>query len=334
MLEDQPPALPTLLDVIDAARVLAGQAVRTRLLRSAELDRVTGARVLLKPELLQLTGSFKFRGAYNALSRIPADKKGAGVVAWSSGNHAQGVAEAARRLSIQATIVMPNDAPRVKVDATWAAGAEIVFYDRVREDREAIGRRLTEERGATLIPSYDHPHVIAGQGTVGLEIARDAEDSRWNVELALIPCSGGGLSTGCALGLKGSFPEVAVHPVEPYGFDDMARSLVLGERVRNRSSANSLCDGLLAPTPGDITFPLGRRVLAPGLVVSDREVMDAMRFAFRHLKLVLEPSGAAALAAVLANMVDVKGRTVAVVLSGGNVDPELFAKIITGASPR
>jgi threonine dehydratase len=328
---DIPAKPPSLLDVVDAARLLAGQAVRTPLLRCPELDRLTGGTVLVKPEVLQLTGSFKFRGAYNALARIPAERRASGVVAWSSGNHAQGVAEAARRLGMPAVIVMPSDAPAVKVDATWAGGAEIVFYDRLTQDREEIGRRVCAERGATLIPSYDHPHVIAGQGTVGLEMARDAEDRRRQLEVVAAPCSGGGLVTGMALGLKGTFPDIFVHAVEPVGFDDMARSLALGERVRNRPGAQSSCDALLAPTPGDLTFPLARRLLAGGLAVEEEAVFEAMRFAFRHMKLVVEPGGAVALAALLSGVLDVKGRTAAIVLSGGNVDPALFARVLDRA---
>lgn len=318
------------LDVESAAAQLAGQAVVTPLLSVAALDAAVGARVLVKPEVLQVTGSFKFRGAYNRLSRLPPDQRARGVVAWSSGNHAQGVAEAARRLGIRATIVMPADAPSVKVDNTRALGAEVVFYDRAREDREVIGRALAAERGAVLVPSYDDPHIIAGQGTVGLEIGRQARDLGLTVDACVVNCSGGGLATGTALGLRQIFPDTRVHTAEPAGFDDMARSLAAGERVANAPGAASFCDALLTPIPGTLTFPLARTLLAPGVSVTDAQVATAMRFAFQHLKLVVEPGGAVSLAALLAGKLDVAGRTVAVVLSGGNVDPALYSRVLSG----
>ncbi len=317
-------------DVRDAAALLSGKAVHTPLLRSDALDAATGARVWLKPEVLQITGSFKFRGAYNKLARIPDAARPRGVVAWSSGNHAQGVAEAARRLSMPAAIVMPADAPAMKVANTRALGGEVVFYDRATEDREAIARALCAERGATLVPSYDDTLIIAGQGTVGLEIGRQARDAGQAIDMAFVCCSGGGLATGTALGLWETFPDAAVYTVEPAGFDDFARSLAAGDRVRNARTGGSACDALLAPTPGDITFPLGKKVLAGGLCVTDQEAFAAMRFAFTHLKLVVEPGGAVALAAALTGKLDIRGRTVAVVLSGGNVDPDLFARVLAG----
>lgn len=317
-------------DVRDAAALLAGKAVATPLLRSDALDAATGARVLLKPEVLQVTGSFKFRGAYNKLARIPEADRPRGVVAWSSGNHAQGVAEAARRLGMPAVIVMPADAPAMKVANTRALGGEVVFYDRATEDREAIAKAICAARGATLVPSYDDPLIIVGQGTVGLEIGLQAKSAGHAVDTALVCCSGGGLATGTALGLRETFPDAAVYTVEPAGFDDFARSLAAGDRVRNERTSGSACDALLAPTPGDITFPLGTRVLAGGLAVTDAEAFAAMRFAFTHLKLVVEPGGAVALAAALSGKLDIRGRTVAVVLSGGNVDPDLFARVLAG----
>jgi threonine dehydratase len=319
---------PTADDVQDAARLLHGQAVLTPLLRCPALDDITGATVLLKPEMLQVTGSFKFRGAFNRLARIAPAERGRGVVAWSSGNHAQGVAEAARRLGIQAAIVMPSDAPAVKVANTQALGAEIIFYDRATEDRELIGRRLCQQRGAILVPSYDDPHIIAGQGTVGLEIGQQAASLGLTVDECLVPCSGGGLATGTALGLQATFPGAAVRTVEPAGFDDFARSLAAGERLRNLRTAGSACDALLAVTPGDLTFPLGRRVLSGGISVTDAAAFAAMRYAFSRLRLVLEPGGAVALAALLTGAADWRGRTVAVVLSGGNVDPAAFAAVL------
>lgn len=317
-------------DVLSAAELLAGKAVVTPLLRSDALDAATGARIWLKPEVLQITGSFKFRGAYNKLARIPEARRPRGVVAWSSGNHAQGVAEAARRLGMPAVIVMPADAPALKVANTRALGAEIVFYDRATGDREAIARAICAERAATLVPSYDDPAIIAGQGTVGLEIGRQAAALGQTIDTALVCCSGGGLATGTALGLHVTFPGAEVHTVEPAGFDDFARSLAAGERMRNPRTSGSVCDALLAPTPGDITFPLARQVLAGGVAVTDEEAFSAMRFAFAHLKLVVEPGGAVALAAALAGRPDIRGKSVAVVLSGGNVDPDLFARVLAG----
>jgi len=321
--------LPTAADVEDAALRLAGQAVLTPLLRNAELDRLTGGTILVKPEVLQRTGSFKFRGAFNRLSRISDAERAKGVVAWSSGNHAQGVAEAARILGMPAVIVMPSDAPALKIANTRALGAEVVLYDRATESREGIGRAIAADRGAVIVPPFDDPHIIAGQGTVGLEIGRQAADLGLTVDAALACCSGGGLACGTALGLHLSFPAAQVHTVEPAGFDDFARSLAVGEKVRNPSMTGSLCDALMAPTPGDITFALGRRELAPGLTVTDEEAFAAMRFAFQHLKLVVEPGGAVALAAVLTGKLPTAGRTVAVILSGGNVDPALHARILT-----
>ncbi|HYE52817.1 MAG TPA: threonine/serine dehydratase [Azospirillaceae bacterium] len=330
MATDGTMVLPGPGDVEDAGRRLAGQAVPTPLLRSDALDAAVGGMVLVKAEPLQVTGSFKFRGAYNRLSRIPEAERGRGVVAWSSGNHAQGVAEAARRLGIPAAIVMPSDAPRIKVDNTRHLGAEVVFYDRTTEDREVIARRLCAERGAVLVPSYDDFHIIAGQGTVGLEIGRQARELGLTVDACVVNCSGGGLATGTAMGLRLSFPEASVHTAEPAGFDDMARSLAKGERVRNAATGGSACDALLTVTPGDMTFPLAQRLLGEGFAVTDEECFAAMRFAFRHLKLVVEPGGAAALAAVLTGRLDCRGRTVAVVASGGNVDPELYARVVAG----
>ncbi|MEA1674490.1 threonine/serine dehydratase [Nitrospirillum sp. BR 11163] len=319
-------------DVEAAAELLAGKAVATPLITNAALDAAVGARVLLKPEVLQRTGSFKFRGAYNRLGRLTAEERARGVVAWSSGNHAQGVAEAARLVGTRATIVMPADAPAIKVAGTRALGAEIVFYDRYTQDREVIGRDLSARTGAVLVPSYDDVHIIAGQGTVGLEIGRQAAALGLAVDACLVNCSGGGLATGTALGLKQTCPQASVHTVEPEGFDDMARSLVAGERVANAPGAKSSCDALLAPIPGTITFPLAQALLGPGLVVTEAEVRAAMRFAAANLKLVVESGGAAALAALLSGKVQAAGRTIAVVLSGGNVDPAFYAEVLAEAA--
>jgi threonine dehydratase len=314
-------------DVEDAAGRLAGIVVRTPLIANAELDAAAGGRVLLKPESLQRIGSFKIRGAYNLMSRLTPEQARRGVVAFSSGNHAQGVALAGRLLGIHAAIVMPADAPRAKLEATRALGGEVVTYDREQEDREAIARRLAAERGAEVVPSYDHPHIVAGQGTVGLEIAEQSIEAGLRVEQVLIPCSGGGLSAGCAVALKSKFPEVSVHTVEPEACDDTARSLARGERVAAPPGGATICDALRAEMPGRLPFDILCRLAGPGVTVRDAEVKAAMRFAFRNLKLVLEPSGAAGLAAVLTGKITTAGRTTVVVLSGGNVDFEPYSAI-------
>lgn len=317
----------TLGDVEDAARRLSGIAVETPLIRSRELDEIAKGSVLLKAENLQLTGSFKIRGAYNMMSRLSAEEAAAGVVAWSSGNHAQGVAAAGAMLGIQTLIVMPEDTPRIKLEGTKRLGGQPVLYDRYSEDREAIGRRLAAERKATLVPAYDHRDIVAGQGTVGLEIMRQGGAEAGLPDQVLFPCGGGGLVAGSAVAIKAVSPGTGVHSVEPAGFEDTARSLEAGERLANEPTARSICDALQATLPGEVTFPINRRVLSAGLVVSDEEVRAAMRFAFRYLKLVVEPGGAVALAAVLARKIPTEGRVTVVVLSGGNVDNELFAGI-------
>jgi threonine dehydratase len=311
----------------DAARRLADVAAVTPLIASEELDAAAGGTVLLKAENLQLTGSFKIRGAYNVMSQLPRERAAQGVVAWSSGNHAQGVAAAGSLLGIRTAIVMPEDAPALKLENTRRLGGEAILYDRYSGDREAIARKLAAERGAELVPSYDHADIIAGQGTVGLELMRQCAEQGHAPDQVLIPCGGGGLSAGSAIAIRDISPGTAVHPVEPEGFDDTRRSLAAGERLSNDGAARSICDALQAGTPGAMTFPINRRLLAEGLVVSDEEVREAMRFAFRHLKLVVEPGGAVALAAVLAGRIETRDRVTVVVLSGGNVDPDLFAAI-------
>lgn len=313
-----------LADVRAAAERLRGVAVRTPLLRDTPLDRLVGARLLIKAEPLQRTGSFKLRGAYNAIAATDAPS----IVAWSSGNHAQGVAAAAALLGRRATIVMPADAPRIKVERTRALGAEIVLYDRMRESREAIGAAIAERTGAAVVRPYDDARVIAGQGTVGLEIVEQAAEAGLLPDMVVIPCGGGGLVAGCAVGLHGLLPGLRVWAAEPEGHDDTARSLARGERLANPPGVRSICDALLAPEPGVLTFAINRALLAGGLVASDAEVRRAMALAFAELKIVVEPGGAVALAAVLAGRLDCRGRTVAVVLSGGNVDPELYAAAI------
>lgn len=314
-------------DIEAAAGRLNGVSVRTPLLQSFELDQVTRGKVLIKPECLQVTGSFKIRGAYNHLSQLTAQQAKNGVVAWSSGNHAQGVAAAGAMLDINTIIVMPADAPKAKLANTKRLGGEVITYDRYTGDREAIARKIAAERGAAIVPSYDHEHIIAGQGTIGLELAEDAMRLGLPPDQVLIPCGGGGLSSGCSVALKSRLPEVSVYAVEPAEFDDTARSFASGERVRIDDSARSICDALQTPMPGELTFAINRDLLSDVLTVSDDEVRSAMRFAFRNLKLVVEPGGAVALAAVLSGKLDTAGKTTAIVLSGGNVDVDLFAEI-------
>lgn len=316
-----------LRDVEAAAERLAGVAVETPLIRCVELDEIAGGSVYLKLETLQQTGSFKIRGAYNMMSRLDREQAAAGVVAWSSGNHAQGVAAAGAMLGIETTIVMPEDAPRVKLENTRRLGGKPILYDRFSGDREAIARAFAAEHGATLVPSYDHPGIVAGQGTVGLEIMRQCDVLGLVPDQVLVPCGGGGLIAGSAIAIRGIAPRTAVHPVEPAGFDDTTRSLHAERRLANDPSARSICDALQAPTPGELTFAINRTLLSAGIVVSDAEVREAMRFAFRHLKLVVEPGGAAALAAALAKKLPMEDKTTVLVLSGGNVDSELFAFI-------
>jgi threonine dehydratase len=310
-----------------AARRLDGVAIRTPLIRNDELDRVAGGRVLVKAENLQAIGSFKIRGAYNLMSQLSPEEAARGVVAFSSGNHAQGVALAGRLLGIHAAIVMPEDAPRAKIDSTRRLGGEVITYDRYKGDREAIAREIAAKRGAALVPSYDHEHIIAGQGTVGLEIAEQAIEMGLPPDQVLINCGGGGLSAGSAVALKGRLDSVSVRTVEPEEFDDTARSIAAGERMKVAPGSRSICDSLLADSPGKLPFEIHRRLFDAGLTVSDRDVRHAMRFAFRNLKMVVEPGGAVSLAAVLSGKLDTADKTTAIVISGGNVDLDQFAAI-------
>jgi threonine dehydratase len=316
--------LPTFADVEDAARVLEGVAVKTPLLRSDALDETAGGRVFVKAECLQRTGSFKIRGAYNRLARLTEAELPKGVVAFSSGNHAQGVALAARLLAIPAVIVMPSDAPKMKVEATRGYGAEIVLYDRFTQSREAIAAAIGEARGAVVVPSFDDPFVIAGQGTVGLEAARQLAELGASADVLICPASGGGLMAGIALAFEHLSPSTKLFTAEPAGYDDHRQSLEAGERIALKPAGPSLCDALLAPQPGELTFAINRRRLSRGYAITDQEALAAMAFAFRHLKIVLEPGGAAALAAVLSGRAELKGRTAVVVASGGNVDAEIY----------
>lgn len=315
-------------DIDAAARVIAPFAVRTRLISSPALNERVGATVFLKPEPLQRTGSFKFRGAFNKLSSIPMEARGGGVVAFSSGNHAQGVAAAAQILNMRATIVMPTDAPATKRERTKAYGAEVVLYDRDREDREAIARDIAGKRGATVVPPYDDPYVIAGQGTLGREIAEDMATLGLTPDIVVAPASGGGLIAGVATAVKARFPQTAIIVAEPQFYDDHGLSLRAGKREAHHAEGRTICDALMAQMPGQITFSINSKLLAEGVTASDEEVGAAVAFAFRELKLVVEPGGAVGLAALLSGRIDARGKNVVIVLSGGNVDADLFARLI------
>lgn len=315
--------------MIEAAALRAqGRVRRTPLLSSPFLDEIAGRRVLVKAEVLQHTGSFKFRGGWSAVSALVPEVRARGVIAFSSGNHAQGVALAARLHGVPAVIIMPSDAPRMKIDNTRALGAEVVLYDRAGEDRDAIGARLSAERGLTLIKPFDEPQVIAGQGTCGLEIAEQAADEGVTRADVLVCCGGGGLTSGVALALEARAPGLRVRPVEPEGFDDTARSLAAGEILRNAALSGSICDAIVTPAPGQITFPIMARLCGPGLVVSDDEVLRAMALAFARLKIVIEPGGAVALAAALFRPEALTSGAVIAIATGGNVDAAVFRRAL------
>jgi threonine dehydratase len=316
----------TSLALIEAAATrLTGHARRTPLLNAPLLDRIAGRRVFVKAECLQWTGSFKFRGGWSAVSALPPGTKG--VMAYSSGNHAQGVALAASRHGLPCVILMPADAPAVKIANTRAYGAEVVLYDRATEDRDAIGAELAAARGLAQVKPFDDAQVIAGQGTVGLEIASQAAEAGINAASLLTCCGGGGLTAGIALALEARAPQLSVRPCEPAGFDDTARSLISGKRERNAATTGSICDAIVTPSPGEITFPILHRLCGPGLVVTDDEACRAVALAFHHLRIVLEPGGAVALAAALFRQ-DLPD-TVICTASGGNVDAGLFTDILT-----
>ena len=317
--------LPTPDDVAQAARRLHGQVVRTPMIRNPLLDQVTGGTVLLKAECLQRTGSFKLRGATNAALQLGEAERRAGVLTYSSGNHGQALACAAASLGMKATVFMPDDAPEVKVVSTRRWGAEIIRFNRRTDDREALARAHAARTGATVIPPFEHPHVIAGQGTLALELAEDAPAP---LDALLVCTGGGGMVAGCALAMEGASPGTRVWAVEPEGSDDTLRSLQSGVRQGNAPGGSGLCDALLSPMPGEMTFAVNKPRLAGGLVVSDAEVLAAVAFAFTHLKLVVEPGGAVALAALLAGKVDARGKVVGAVLSGGNVDAAVFARAL------
>ncbi|WP_133915614.1 threo-3-hydroxy-L-aspartate ammonia-lyase [Streptomyces sp. NBC_00582] len=321
-----PPPL-TLDDVLDAAARLEGVAHRTPVLRSRTLDEAVGAEVFLKCENFQRVGAFKFRGAYNAASRLTPEQRARGIAAFSSGNHAQAVALAARELGTGAVIVMPEDAPRSKRAATEGYGAEIVTYDRYTGDREAVARALAAERGLALIPPYDHPHVMAGQGTAALELLEETGE----LDALLVPVGGGGLIAGCATAAKGTHPGIRIVGVEPEAGDDTRRSLEAGRRVEI-AVPRTIADGQALTTPGELTFEVNRRLVDEIALVCDDEIRAAMRFAFERLKIVVEPSGATPLAALLSGRVGVPGRRVGVIVSGGNIDTERFAELCAGGA--
>jgi threonine dehydratase len=313
-----------------AAERLQGHARVTPMLTSPFLDEIAGRRVLVKAECLQHTGSFKFRGGWAAVSALSESECKKGVIAFSSGNHAQGVAAAAKAHGVQAVILMPADAPQLKIENTRALGAEVVLYDRASgEDRDAIGHQLAEDRGLTLIKPYDEPEVIAGQGTTGLEIAEQAAADGVTQADVLVCCGGGGLTSGVALALEGVAPGLRVRPVEPEGFDDVARSLQSGEIESNAEISGSICDAILTPAPGLLTFPVLQRLCGPGIVVTEDEALRAMALAFLRLKIVVEPGGAVALAAALFHPDAFQGEAVIALATGGNVDAALFQQALS-----
>lgn len=315
------------LDMIHAAADrLQGHVRQTPLLTSPFLDEIAGRRVFVKAECLQHTGSFKFRGGWSALSAMDAAQREAGVIAFSSGNHAQGVALAARRHGAPAVIVMPSDAPAIKIANTRALGAEVVTYDRATESREEIGERLSAERGLTLVRPYDEPQVIAGQGTCGLEIAAQAGEAGITAADIAVCCGGGGLTSGIALATENT--DLRARPVEPEGFDDVARSMAAGTVQRNAHLTGSICDAIITPAPGDLTFPIMQRLCGPAIAVSDADALRAMRVAFERLRIVVEPGGAVGLAAALFHPDRFAGDAVIAVCTGGNVDPETFKQAL------
>ena len=311
-----------------AAKRLEGHARRTPILTSPFMDEIAGRRVFVKAECLQHTGSFKFRGGWSAVSALAPEARKAGVIAFSSGNHAQGVALAAREHGAPAVIVMPADAPAIKIANTRALGADVVLYDRATENRDEIGARISQERGLTLIRPYDEPQVIAGQGTCGLEIAAQMAELCVTQADVAVCCGGGGLTSGIALALAADAPGLRVRPAEPEGFDDVTRSLASGEILRNPRLSGSICDAIITPQPGNLTFPIMQAHCGPGLVVSEDECLRAVALAYERLKIVVEPGGAAALAAALFHPDAFEGDAVIAVATGGNIDPEMFQRAL------
>ena len=296
------------------------------MLSSPFLDEMAGRRVLVKAENLQHTGSFKFRGGWSALSGMPESQRADGVIAYSSGNHGQGVAMAAAKFGVPAVILMPSDSPRLKIENTRALGAEVVLYDRLTESREDLGANISAERGLALVKPYDDPLVIAGQGTVGLEIVEQAVAEGVAKADVLVPCGGGGLTSGISITMEGT--GLRARPCEPEGFDDATRSLASGKREVNATQGGSICDAIVTNSPGEITFPIMLKNCGSGLVVSDGEAMRAVALAYQRLKIVLEPGGAVALAAALFHSDEIEGDAVIVVTTGGNVDTDVFTRCL------
>lgn len=322
---------PDFEDVLAAAERVRGVARETPILTHEALDVLAGGSLFIKAECLQVTGSFKIRGAMNRLSQISAAQRAAGVVAFSSGNHAQGVARAARLLAMPAIIVMPSDAPRIKVAGVEADGGVVHFYDRETESREEIATRIAEDRGAVVVPSFDDKDIVAGQGTAGLEFAHQMEALGTPLDHLICCAGGGGLITGVAIAMAELSQQTRIWTAEPEGHDDWARSLAAGELRSNPPGTRSICDAILTPMPGQITFALGKRLLSGGLVVSDDEVRAAMRLAFRYLKVVAEPGGAAALAAAVKGLPsEMHGQRIGVLITGGNVDADMFSTVLRG----
>ncbi|MBR9826376.1 MAG: threonine/serine dehydratase [Alphaproteobacteria bacterium] len=320
--------LPTYGDVEAAAKRLDGVAVKTPLLRSDVLDQRLGARLFVKAECLQRTGSFKFRGAYNRLSQLSEEEKSRGVLAYSSGNHAQGIAAAAKLVGTSAKILMPKDAPAAKVDGVRFWGGEVIHFDRATEVREEIGQRIAREEGRVIVPPYDDPHIIAGQGTAGREAMLDFADMNVNPDIVVCCAGGGGLIAGVGLAAKTLSPATEIWAAEPAGFDDLKRTIETGKRIPNTRLTGSICDAIITPIHGEMTWALNRTQLSGGAAITDDEALDAMAQAWRHLKLVVEPGGAAALAAVLSGKIDIAGKTVCVLATGGNVDRAVFQKAL------
>ncbi|WP_396218901.1 threonine/serine dehydratase [Gemmatimonas sp.] len=322
------PAVPTIDDIRAAAVRIAPHAQVTPLLTSPALDARAGGRVVLKAEVLQHTGSFKLRGALNRLLQLTDDERSRGVVAYSSGNHAQAVAYSATLLGLRSVIIMPKDAPALKIERTRAFGGEVVLYDRYTEDRVAIGGAIAAEHGLTIVPPFEDAHIVAGQGTLGLEALTQATAMGYTPDTLLVCCGGGGLTAGCAIAAESVSPSTVVHPCEPAEFDDTARSLRLGYRVGNEPGKRSICDAIVTEIPGEFTFSINQPRVGAGLTVTDDEVLAAIAFAVRELKLVVEPGGAAALAALLAGKIETAGRTTLVVVTGGNIDPAMLSRAI------
>ena len=324
------PSIPTISDVEAAAQRLTGYAVQTPVLESERINDQLGCRLLIKAECLQRTGSFKFRGAFNMISGLSDEERSQGVVAFSSGNHAQGVAAAAKILGIKASIVMPTNAPQIKIDNTRGDGADVILYNRADGNRVAIAKNIIAETGATLVPPYNAPEIMVGQGTLGLELFQQTKDRSVCLDYLLGPCSGGGMISGSAIVFNDRSHSTKIYTVEPVGYDDTALSLAKGERVKIEPGTPSFCDALLLETPGETTFAVNKELLAGGLVVSQAETAVAMKTAFREYKIIVEPSGAVALAAALSGKINTQDKTVGIICTGGNVDATTFKDVLNG----